>query len=102
VGTKDRCGSHTAHDWSTPRKQDAGFEVSVAEAVDRRDINRKVLNSVATFSGSTDFRFRKPAGDAPFKFVSHIVDLGISIQHEISPTARAADVLDRFSITALQ
>jgi hypothetical protein len=31
VGKKERCGSHAAHDWSTPRKQDADFEVSVAE-----------------------------------------------------------------------
>jgi hypothetical protein len=30
------------------------------------------------------------------------VGLGISIQHNISPAARAADVLDRFSNAALQ
>jgi hypothetical protein len=101
-GKKDRCESHTTHDLSTPKKQDADFEVSVAEAVDRRDMNGKVLNSVVMFSGSTDLSFREAAGDATFKFVSDLVNLGISIQNKISPTARAADVLDCFSIVALQ
>jgi hypothetical protein len=99
---KDRCGSHLACDWSTLRKQDTDFEVSVAEAVDRRDINRAVLNSVAGFAGSSDLSFRKAAGDATFKFVSGLVDLGICIQHKISPTARAENILNRFSIAARQ
>jgi hypothetical protein len=82
--------------------KDADFEVSVAEAVDRRDINREVLNSVAALAGSTDLSFRKAAGNATFKFVSDLVEMGISIQYEISPTARAASVLDCFSIAAGQ
>jgi hypothetical protein len=102
IGKKDRCGSHIAHDWSTPKKQDADFEVCIAEAVDQQDINRKILNSVAAFTGSTDLSFRKAAGNATFQFVSDFADLGISIQHKISPTARAADVVDRFSIAPLQ
>jgi hypothetical protein len=76
VGKKDRFGSHTAHDLSTPRKQDGDFEVFVAEAVDRRDMNGKVLNSVAAFARSIDLSFRKAAGDATFKFVSDLVNLG--------------------------
>jgi hypothetical protein len=57
MGMKDRSEPHTAHCWSTPRKWDADFEVSVAEAVDRRDVNRKVLNSAAAFAGSTVLNF---------------------------------------------
>jgi hypothetical protein len=34
VSRKDRCKSHTTHDWSTPMKSDTDFEVSVAEAID--------------------------------------------------------------------
>jgi hypothetical protein len=49
----------------------------------------------------TDLSLRKAAGDAMFKFLFDLVDLGISIQHKISPTARAAYVLDRFSIAPL-
>jgi hypothetical protein len=60
-------------------------------------MNGKVLNSFARLVGSTDLSFQKTAGDATFKFVSDLADLAISIQHEISPTAGAADVLDRFS-----
>jgi hypothetical protein len=65
-------------------------------------MNGKVLNSVAAFAGSIDLSFQKAAGDTTFKFVSDLVNLGISIQNRISPTVRAADVLDRFSIAALQ
>jgi hypothetical protein len=54
------------------------------------------------FAGSTDLSFRKAARDATFKFVSDLGDLGISIQHETSPTACAADVLDHFSIAVGQ
>jgi hypothetical protein len=102
VGKKDLCGSHTARDGSILRKHDADFEVSVAEAVDRRNINRKGLNFVAAFAGSTDLSLRKAAGDATFRFASDLVDSGISIQHKISPTADDADALDRFSIPACQ
>jgi hypothetical protein len=63
---------------------------------------RQVLNSVAAFAESIELSFQKAAGGATFKFVSHIVDLGISTQHNILPTAGAADVLDRFSIATLQ
>jgi hypothetical protein len=93
VGKKDRCGSHTAHDWSIPRKLDGDFEVFVGEGVDRRDMNGKVLDSVAAFAGSAGLSFRKAAVDATFKFVSDLVDLEISIRHKISPTACTADVL---------
>jgi hypothetical protein len=65
-------------------------------------MNVKVLNSVAVFAESTDLSFRKPAGDVTFKFIFDLADLGISIQHKISPTALTADILDRFSIGALQ
>jgi hypothetical protein len=41
-------------------------------------------------------------GDATFKFGSDLVDLGISFQHSISPTVRAADAFDCFSIAAHQ
>jgi hypothetical protein len=56
------------------------------------------MNSAAAFAGPTDFSFRKAAGDASFKLVSDLVDLGISIQHKISATARTADIFGRFSI----
>jgi hypothetical protein len=102
VGKEDCCGFHTAHDWSAPGQQNADFEISVSEAVDRSDINRKVLNSVAALAGSTDLSLRKAAGDATFKFVSDLVDLGILIQYKLSPTTRAADILDCFSIAAGQ
>jgi hypothetical protein len=36
------------------------------------EINRKVLDHVTQFPGSTDLSFRTAAGDAPFKFVSDI------------------------------
>jgi hypothetical protein len=98
---KDRCGFHAAHDWSNPRKQDANFEASVAGAVDRRDMNGRGLNSFARLAGSTVLSFRKAAGDATFKFVSDLADLGISIQYKISPAAGAADVLDRFSASSV-
>jgi hypothetical protein len=93
LGKKDRCGSHTAHDWSIPRKLDGDFEVFVGEGVNRRDMNAKVLDFVAAFAGSTGLSFRKAAVDATFKFVPDLVDLGISIRHKISPTACAVDVL---------
>jgi hypothetical protein len=99
---KDRCGSHTAQDWTTPWKQDADFEISVAKAADRRNISRKVLNSVAAFTASNDLSFRKAAGNATFEFVSDLVDLGISIEHEISLIAGAAYVLDHFSALSVQ
>jgi hypothetical protein len=76
LGMKDRCGSHAVHDWSTTRKQNADFEVSVAEGADQRDMNGKVLNSVPMFPESIDLSFRKAAGDATFKCVSDLVDLG--------------------------
>jgi hypothetical protein len=56
-------------------QQDADFEVSVAEAVDKRDVSRKVLNPVVAFAGSTDLSFQKTARDATFKFVSVRADL---------------------------
>jgi hypothetical protein len=34
VGRKDHYKSHTTHDWSTQRKSDTSFEVSVAELID--------------------------------------------------------------------
>jgi hypothetical protein len=63
-------------------------------------MNGKVLNSVAAFAGPTDLSFLNAAGDATFKFVSHLVGLGISIEHKMLPTARAADVLDRLHCTS--
>jgi hypothetical protein len=60
---------------STPRKQDADFEVSAVKALDRRDINGRVMTSVAAFAESAVLRFRKAAGDAAFKFLSDLVDL---------------------------
>jgi hypothetical protein len=50
VVKKDRCGSHTAHDLSTPRTHDGDFEFSVVKAVDRREMNGKGVNSVAVFA----------------------------------------------------
>jgi hypothetical protein len=84
--------------------KDAGFRFRgpVAEAVDQRDINRKVLNSVAAFTRSTDLSSPKAPGDPTFKFTSDLADLRISIQHNISPTALAAYGLDRFSVAARQ
>jgi hypothetical protein len=102
VGRKDRYKSHTTHGWSTPRKSDTDFEVAVAEAIDRREVNRKVLNSVAAFAGSTDMSFQRAAGDATFKFDSDPIDLGVSISSHISSKTRAADILDRFSAFSVQ
>jgi hypothetical protein len=76
LGMKDRCGSHTVHDWSTTRQQNADFKVSVAEGADQRDMNGKTLNFVPTFPESIDLSLRKAAGDATFKWVSDLVDLG--------------------------
>jgi hypothetical protein len=87
VGEKDRCGSHTAHDWSTPRKQDADFDVSEIRHSIRR-IDRFELSK-----GNRGCHFQICLGSS---------GLGISIPHKISPTARAADVLDRFSTLSVQ
>jgi hypothetical protein len=96
VSRKDRCKSHTTHDWSTD------FEVPVAEAIDRREATREVLNSVAAFAGSTDLSFRRAAGDATLKFASDLIDLGISISGQISSKTRAVDIFDCFSAFSIQ
>jgi hypothetical protein len=60
------------------------------------------LGSIAKFAGATDLSFRKTAGDATFKFVSELIDLGISARQELGETVCAAEILDRFSEKAVR
>jgi hypothetical protein len=57
------------HDWATVKNQDTNFE-SLAEMIDRREVNWKILDSVTGLTGSTDVSFRGTANDARFRFVS--------------------------------
>jgi hypothetical protein len=102
VGKKNQCASHRRHTCSTPVNEDKDVRASAADARDRRRFKKKGLTTVAAFVGSTDLSFRNASGDVRFKFVSDLIDLGISIPREAGTTVRASDLLDRFAEKAVR
>jgi hypothetical protein len=64
--------------------QDANIEASAVEVIDQREVNRKALDFVPQFAGSTNLTFRGAIGNAPIKFISKQIE-GNSVPRTISP-----------------
>jgi hypothetical protein len=57
----------------------------------------EVVDPIAACPGANDRRFERAAGDAPFRFVSALLDLETASGRECGLTTCAADLRDRFS-----
>jgi hypothetical protein len=87
------------HDSTAPRNQKTNFESSAAEVIALRDVNRKILNSVAPFAGLTSASKKKSVIRRKIRLGIHLH--GYLTFPKILPKTRAADVLDRFSISSV-